>query len=260
MKRSPISFRKLTLLLKSEASAAVLWRYFAGRISRIFSRVFSFREDAEVEAARAEFSQNTRGLTFSHTWFDGSIPVWVRLLSGLRSARKPAQILEIGSWEGRSTVFLLGHFPDCRLTAIDTWEGGDEYKDFSALSALEQRFDANVAAFGDRVTKMKGLSSVALAQIASNRRECFDLIYVDGSHFADDVMLDAVFAWRLLRQDGIMIFDDYLWRFERYGWEKNPGKAVNLFLRLNKGDFELLHAGYQLAIRKTISVTKYTDY
>lgn len=256
--RLRISFKTLTLLCHSETTLPVWGRYLAGRLARLGTKIFGHGAGDEVAAAQAVFAGNIRGLEFSHTWFDGSIPLWVKLLSGLKATGKPVEILEIGSWEGRSTVFLLGYFPNGRLTAVDTWQGGDEHRDFGALSALEQRFDANVAAFGGRVEKMKGLSSMVLAQIAGSRRECFDLIYVDGSHFADDVMLDAVFAWRLLRQGGIMIFDDYLWRIEQYGWKKNPARAVNLFLRLCKGDFDLLHAGYQLAIRKTVSITKYT--
>lgn len=258
--RLRISFKTLTLLCNSATTRPVWDRYLAGRLARLGSKLARNAVRPEVAAAQDVFEADIRGLEFSHTWFDGSIPLWVRLLSGLKSTGRPTEILEIGSWEGRSTVFLLGFFPNGRLTAVDTWQGGDEHKDFGALSAVEQRFDANVAAFGGRVTKMKGVSAQVLAGLTASRRECYDLIYVDGSHFADDVMLDAVFAWRLLREGGIMIFDDYLWRIERYGWEKNPAKAVNLFLRLNKGDFELLHAGYQLAIRKTISVRKYTEH
>jgi hypothetical protein len=78
----------------------------------------------------------------------------------------------------------------------------------------------------------------------SNAGESFDYIFIDGSHFADDVMLDAVMAWQLLRKDGVLVFDDYLWRLEQYGWKKNPANAINLFLGLVEGDFVLLHVGH----------------
>jgi predicted O-methyltransferase YrrM len=39
----------------------------------------------------------------------------------------------------------------------------------------------------------------------------FDLIYIDASHYAVDVLTDAVLSFRLLRGGGMMIFDDYLW-------------------------------------------------
>ena len=39
----------------------------------------------------------------------------------------------------------------------------------------------------------------------------FDLVYIDGSHSAKDVLLDSLLAWRLLRPGGAMIWDDYEW-------------------------------------------------
>lgn len=39
----------------------------------------------------------------------------------------------------------------------------------------------------------------------------FDLVYIDGSHLRLDVLSDASMAWRLLREGGVMVFDDYEW-------------------------------------------------
>jgi len=39
----------------------------------------------------------------------------------------------------------------------------------------------------------------------------FDLIYIDASHYAVDVLTDAVLSFKLLKGGGMMIFDDYLW-------------------------------------------------
>ena len=33
------------------------------------------------------------------------------------------------------------------------------------------------------------------------------VVYIDGSHDASDVLTDAVMAWKLLAQGGIMILD-----------------------------------------------------
>jgi len=253
-----VSFKSLNLLLRSQVSAAVLSRYLGGRARRLLRRVLPDGERSrQARAARLAFEQNARGGTFTNTWFDGSIELWVELLSPLKALERPVAMLEVGSWEGRSTLFLLGYFPEGKLTAVDTWEGGAEHRQLADLDALERRFDHNLAAFRDRLVKRKGLSSVVLSELASREKECFDFIFIDGSHFADDVMTDAVLAWQLLRKDGILVFDDYLWRLERYGWKKNPATAINLFLRLIEGDFALLHAGHQLAVRKTASVTQY---
>ncbi len=46
--------------------------------------------------------------------------------------------------------------------------------------------------------------------------QVFDVVYVDASHMAGDVLSDAVLAWKLLAPGGIMIFDDYAWSSLRY--------------------------------------------
>jgi predicted O-methyltransferase YrrM len=212
----------------------------------------------EAERVRLAFEEDARGGTFTNTWFDGSIELWVELLSPLKALARPVDVLEVGSWEGRSTLFLLWYLREGKLTAVDTWEGGAEHQHMADLRALERRFDHNVSAFRSRLVKRKGRSSIVLAELASNAVESFDFIFIDGSHFADDVMLDAVMAWQLLRKDGVLVFDDYLWRIEQYGWKKNPANAINLFLELVEGDFTLLHVGHQLAIRKSVSVSRYS--
>ena len=253
-----MSSRSLTLLLKSNVPAGVLAKYVRGRAERLFARLRGGGRTPDAERARSVFEENVRRGTYTHAWFDASIDLWVELLAPVKALARPVDMLEVGSWEGRSTLFLLGYLPNGRLTAVDTWEGGDEHKHLADLSALEQRFDHNVSAFRSRLEKRKGRSSVVLAEMASSATECFDFIFIDGSHFADDVMLDAVMAWRLLREGGVLVFDDYLWRFERYGWKRNPANAINLFLRLIEGDFSLLHVGHQLAIRKSVSVSRYS--
>jgi len=254
-----MSSRSLILLLRSNVSAGVLAKYVGGRASRLLRRVLrGGGRPLEADRVRLAFEEGARGGTFTNTWFDGSIELWVELLSPLKALARPVDVLEVGSWEGRSTLFLLGYLPEGRLTAVDTWEGGAEHQSLADLHALERRFDHNVSAFRSRLVKRKGRSSIVLAELASNAAESFDFIFIDGSHFADDVMLDAVLAWQLLRKDGVLVFDDYLWRIEQYGWKKNPANAINLFLELVEGDFTLIHVGHQLAIRKSVSTSRYS--
>ena len=253
-----MSIRTVKLLLRSNVTPSAFLGYLRGRAAGVLQRFFPDAESArEVESAQRTFERNTRNGLYSNTWFDGSIGLWVKLLAPMKVLERPQRLLEIGSWEGRSTVFLLGYLPGGTVTAIDTWEGGVEHQRQPEVATLEGRFDHNIAAFRDRLVKRKGLSSVVLADLAREETECFDFIFIDGSHFADDVMIDAVLAWRLLQNGGIMVFDDYLWRLERYGWKKNPAQAVNLFLRLIDGEYALLHVGHQMAIRKRASLARY---
>ena len=61
-------------------------------------------------------NEDTPQFTFTHTqdWFSHNIDTWTALFPLVQSL-KP-RVLEIGSWEGRSAVFLLTHL--CR-------DGGD---------------------------------------------------------------------------------------------------------------------------------------
>ena len=125
---------------------------------------------------------------FTSDWFSGGIPIWEPLLAGL----KPARILEIGSFEGRSTCYLIetcSRTTHIEICCIDTWEGGIEH-DKKTMPKVERRFDHNVAiakkraSHGAVVKKLKKKSVTALAEILSSNEPPFDLIYVDGSHQA----------------------------------------------------------------------------
>tara|TARA_R110002110_G_scaffold119309_2_gene293735 strand:+ start:19812 stop:20003 length:192 start_codon:yes stop_codon:yes gene_type:complete len=59
------------------------------------------------------------------------------------------------------------------------------------------------------------------------------LTYVNGSHHKNDVIIDAVKCFEMLKVGGIMIFDDYFWQYYPDAID-NPAGAINTFLRLKK--------------------------
>jgi hypothetical protein len=76
----------------------------------------------------------------------------------------------------------------------------------------------------------------------------FDLIYIDGGHARDDVIIDSLLCWRLLRTGGILMWDDYELSIEPY---IGPREAINQILNLYRGAFVELHKSDQVIIRKT---------
>ena len=66
---------------------------------------------------------------FTNNWFEGSAKsVWDELLPQIN----PTRILEIGSYEGASTCYLIdkiGGNKDIEIHCVDTWEGGVEHKE-----------------------------------------------------------------------------------------------------------------------------------
>jgi hypothetical protein len=171
---------------------------------------------------------------FTEDWFTtrGRVPLWKKTLTHLKG--KPnVNYLEIGVFEGRSLIWMLENIlthPSSRATVIDTFDGA-YYKNF-----LE---NFKVGAFAKKVEVIKGYSQVELRELLL---ESFDVIYIDGSHYPESVLIDAVLSFGLLKVGGIMIFDDYKM--------DNTEIAIDAFTGVFQQHIEVLHKGWQLVIRK----------
>lgn len=221
-----------------------LWHYPA----TVARHVRAIKSAAPIQA---EFEKNAADGQFEERWFDVHVVPWHAALSRVFNRDDALNILEIGSWEGRSTLFIATYFPNATITAVDTWEGSDEHlANVAAERGIEGRFDHNLAFAAGRLTKCRGMSSSVLPELLANRCR-YDLIYVDGSHYAPDVLSDALAAWQMLRQGGVVIFDDFLWK--HYPRRRaNPGWAISQFLRFHAGEYRILGAYYQLIVQKTV--------
>lgn len=194
---------------------------------------------------------------FSKDWFSPHTPIWEQVYAEMRG-RPGLVFLEIGVFEGRSTVWLLSHIlthPTSRVVCVDTFEGSVEHRadprstafvDDAIIDDLFARFMHNVRPHRRRVEVRRGRSQEILRML---RPGSFDSVYVDGSHRACDVLEDAVLSFRLLRSGGLMIFDDYDWNQFR-GTLDHPKPAIDAFLTLFAGQFHELHRGYQVVIQK----------
>lgn len=199
------------------------------------------------------------GYEFTQDWFSGFIPIWEELLAQI----KPSKILEIGSFEGRSTSYLIetsGAVKDLEVHCVDTWEGGVEHAEID-MPAVEQRFSKNTslaiesAAHKVNLIVYKKPSHLALTElISSGHASSFDLIYVDGSHQAPDVLSDAVLSFHLLRTGGLLIFDDYLLTLAPPGKEdpfNMPKPAIDSFVNIYQRKLRILSAHlYQIYTQK----------
>lgn len=154
---------------------------------------------------------------FDSDWFSHNISALDYIFNEL----KPTKILEIGSFEGWSTVHFikkaLSLNDSVDIHCIDSWEGGAEHKGKWDMLSVENRFMHNMHLVVIQhpkavVSKYKGYSHTRMMELLlSGKENYFDFIYVDGSHEAPDVLFDALLAHRLVRVGGIIAFDDYLW-------------------------------------------------
>jgi predicted O-methyltransferase YrrM len=189
--------------------------------------------------------------TFTQDWFSHNIPGLESIVKLLPSNK---DILEIGSFEGRSTCWLLENVlaDDGTIYCIDTFSGSEEHKEMGLdFSGVKDRFKANteeVKKPNQSIGIMDMPSHIGISKLMSDER-IFDLVYVDGSHMAPDVMSDACMAFHLLETKGIMVFDDYLWKMEQ-NMLHTPKVAIDMFTTLFKERAQIVMVGYQVAIQK----------
>jgi predicted O-methyltransferase YrrM len=165
--------------------------------------------------------------------------------------------LEIGSYEGRSAVWIVENMLEDggKLCCIDTWEGGEEHKAAKEnMGDVQKTFLHNIEILKGqfperRIEAYKGTSTRYLAELICNSDERFDFIYIDGSHTARDVLTDACMAWPVLKPGGIMVFDDYMWGDARDTLHR-PKIAIDMFATIFAEELAFVHFGYQLAVRK----------
>jgi predicted O-methyltransferase YrrM len=100
--------------------------------------------------------------------------------------------------------------------------------------------------FLDKVNVIKGRSQIELKILPINS---FDIIYIDGSHVAKDVLIDAVYSWQPLKLGGIMIFDDYKYG-PKLAVESKPQIAIDSFMAVFSGHIEVIFRGYQVILKK----------
>jgi hypothetical protein len=95
---------------------------------------------------------------------------------------------------------------------------------------------------------MLTLSFYALADLVVEGQQ-FDFVYVDGSHSADEVLADAVMAFGLLKKNGYMIFDDYLWKEAADALDR-PKMSIDAFVNMFQKHIEVKMINYQFVIQK----------
>lgn len=195
---------------------------------------------------------------FTSNWFETAADVWPVVVTKQLLGKPPGNLLEIGSYEGRSAVWLIENAMQEKdtLYCVDTWSGSEEHKTIN-MSAVERRFDRNIERavnakgfYRDQVAKRRGASCAFLPSFIVTDKK-FKFIYIDGSHRAADVLSDAVMAWHVLSKGGVMVFDDYLWRNpvsdDPLG---TPSPAIDAFLHIYRDQMHVLHRGYQIIVAK----------
>jgi hypothetical protein len=210
-------------------------------------------------ATATEFAAyaDASGFEFTYDCVSNNIPFVAPLLLDFaqRHGEAPIRYLEIGAYEGRNIAFMDWLLPgQLDITAIDPWFD-ETFNPVEAYHGIEERFRRNMTRTKvASLSTLRSFSSIELPKMQA-ARETFDLIYVDGSHTAVDVMIDMCFCANLLKVGGMMILDDYWHDVSDIG---GPGvkQAVDRFLGVFRRHFDVVAAYRQVVLLKTADIPR----
>lgn len=159
----------------------------------------------------------------------------------------PLRVLQIGTYTGDATEWLLNNREIEVIDDVDTWMGSQETAHGSIdFSEVEKYYDSRFSE-NSKVQKNKCTSDEFFYGIPND--EFYNFIYIDGDHTALQTALDGLNAFRLLQKGGVMAFDDYGWHYNGDPFLE-PQKGVDAFLEVCAGRYSLIERGYQVWIQK----------
>ena len=141
------------------------------------------------------------------------------------------EILEIGSFMGRSTCYLATNIINSgkkvHLYALDTFEGSSEHVNLSIAGGFYEKFQDNCKEFISRgiLTPLKSRSDDAntIARFPENH---FQGIIIDGAHEYEPVAEDILHWWPKLKDGGSMVGDDMSLKSVQHAVQDTFGKAM----------------------------------
>jgi len=197
---------------------------------------------------------------FTETWFDGNIPNWIQIFEYYKQKYTITSVLELGCYEGKATTWLCENIISAgtKYDIIDTFKGSiDESGGENTKNRLktnnnfiEENFKHNISFFPDINFEIyKGYSQQILPTFEPI--PIYDFIYIDASHRSDDTFVDAYYAHKLLKQNGLLIFDDYQWKDPKDLRPVNsPQLGIDTFYQMYKDMYVVLFKGYQIGFIK----------
>lgn len=233
---------RLIYLLKIKSNYKLFYYYLRYRLFYIFNRF-------TVKKINNKFRNYLKSKNITYDFFTPNTYDWLVTLKDYKN--KKMNYLEIGSFEGVSAILIALNFDKVIINCVDPWENINDQKssegyEHLSMTNIEKNFDMNTHEFLDKIKKNKLRSK----DFFFNNCFKFDVIFIDGSHKAKDVEDDCINSWKNLKDNGIMIIDDYFWQ-NYTKINDNPAYGINSFLKKIKNEYQILKlTKFQLHIKK----------
>ena len=141
----------------------------------------------------------------------------------------PASVLEIGTGRGLGCLSMAAAAQRCGLSATVTtvdilapdrpikWPIRIDDEDSIIRTSRDEVWSRWISRdLHENVHQLTGRTDVVLPRLLSEKRS-FDLVFIDGPHDPFSVMHDLIHSFHLLRQDGIILMDDFA-PLDEFGW------------------------------------------
>ena len=151
-------------------------------------------------------------------------------------SNKDLHVLEIGIHKGDFSKQLAKQLRPKKLILVDPWIAYDDdiyakswYGNSSKSNqSIQDKYFLDIRKYFENEIK---ISTVEIHRKTSDNffnknQNMFDLIYIDGNHLFDFVKRDIINSLKFIKQDGIIVLDDYNvvgW------WDDGITKAVDFF-------------------------------
>ena len=140
-------------------------------------------------------------------------------------------IIELGSWLGLSTRFMLSQVPEATVLAIDHWKGdlsilyGADEEINKRMPTLYEAFLSNCWEYRERLVPMRTTTIAGLRELHALGVKP-DFIYLDAAHQYEDAKADLDEIWRLY-PDVRLGGDDYggKWEGVKRAVDEHAGRA-----------------------------------
>lgn len=189
---------------------------------------------------------------FTSAWGDDQRPKWRKNLEHL-IGQSGVTGLEVGMYEGRSCLWWLENIltgENSRLFGVDI---------------NEEPFEANRSKFAEKYPNFIPVIGNSYDVLCSRlvQRETFDFIYIDGAKEGAANLESMVISWPRLKVGGVMIIDDYGWRWTSNSKLKEapvhyPKMGIDAFLKLYDDQYQVIEKGFQVTLQKTSQINPET--
>ena len=224
---------KIFFLINSGCSLEILLKFLYTKLSIILKKT----KKKEIKKEHQLFLKHKK---ITQDYFSKNAYFFLDILKKLGQFT----YLEIGVFEGNSSMFVARKFKNSQIYCVDNWVGTEEYSK-TDFKIIEKNFDFNIRDFPN-ITKIKNSSD----NFFKENKKKFEVIYVDGYHYASQVYLDFKNAWKCLLPGGYIIFDDYIWQFSK-NYEDNPCYAINKYIKELKENYKIIFVtNSQLCIKR----------